>query len=60
MLNCEINMTPGMGTITLNVIQIKEEDQLANTFPLLPSRGKRVDTLNALSSQKKKRKRLLS
>lgn len=38
-----INMTPGMGTIELNVIQMKEEDKLDNTFPLLPSRDKRTE-----------------
>lgn len=39
-------------------IQVEEEVKLANIFPLPPSSGKIVDTLNALSSQKGKRKSL--
>lgn len=51
-------MTPGMGTIELNVIQMKEEDKLDNTFPLLPSRDKRTEL--CMFWVHRKRKSLLS
>lgn len=57
MLIAGINVTPGMWTIVLNLIQMKEEGKRASTFPLLPSRGKIEDTWNAVSSQKKGKKK---